>query len=289
MGNKYTPPSPRETMAEEVRAIAQNYPDLVKAYTEQIIPIEQAKYEAARTMSPQQYQLTLDNAPYLKQLAALDSDVKAQTQQREIGSDVATLRGPGQQAITAAIEAEKMADPEFYRSRGLIGDKIAETLGASSATLSPTERAEMERSIARTDPRNSDSALNTAKNAMLFGKAGTAKANNLANVVNQVTSNLPALRSGVDVYGIGTGRSGLTGGPAQQRFGQGYMAPGQEAFVGGADAFNKAHQSQLERDRLKNAATYTGLEAATGASNVFANMMSGLSSYYTSGMSGGSF
>lgn len=274
-GGERIPPSPSESLFQEVRAVARNYPELVEAYTKQILPIERAQYDAAREMSPKYYQMTLDNAPYLRQLASLDSDIKDQTQQREIASDVATLRGPGQGAITAAMEAERMADPEFYRTRGLIGDKMQEVLGASSATLSPTERAEMERSIARTDPRNAESALNTARNAMLFGRAGTEKANNLAQVVSQVTQNLPALRSGVDVYGIGTGRAGLTGGPAQQRFGQGYVQPGNEAFVGGAQAFNAANQAQLQRNQIKAAQPSTLQNLLTGA-QVFSTMAGGI-------------
>lgn len=271
MNDGYTPPSPNVSLAAEVKAIAENYPDLIKAYTKQIIPIEQAKYEAARTMSPQYYQMMLDNQDYLKKLAALDSDVKAQTQEREIASDVRTLQGPGQAAIRSAMDAERMADPEFYRNRGLIGDKMAEALVASSATLSPTERAEMERSIARTDPRNTTSALNTAKNAMLFGKAGTEKANNLAKVVNEVSSSLPALRSGVDVYGIGTGRAGLTGGAAQTRYGQGYQMPGSEAFVGGADAFNKANQLEIARQQIKGGKP-TSMQNLLMGTQAFSNM-----------------
>jgi hypothetical protein len=127
---------------------------------------------------------------------------------------------------------------------------------------------------------------------MLFGQAGTAKANNLANVVSQVSANLPALRSGIDVYGIGTGRAGLTGGAAQQRFGQGYYTPGSEAFTTGVDAANKAHQLELQRQQLQNDNPSSLQNLLTG-SQIFSTFAGGIGSLaknaYGGGYGGGSF
>ena len=260
MNDRYTPPSVDVTLGREIQALAKNYPDLVQSITSQMPAIAAAQYGVSHEFTPKYYQDIIYNEPYLKQMNEMDQRQREANQLAGIASDVKTLSGPGREAINQAMVAQRQADPEFFANRGILGDKMSEALNASSATLSPTERAEMERSIARSNPRNVDSALNTASNAMQFGQAGTAKANNLANVVAQVANALPQLRSGTDVYGIGTGRAGLTGGPANQRFDQNQAKADNTSASLATNLLNTSSQAELQRQQLKGAYNLTDLE-----------------------------
>jgi len=278
MGNKQFA-SADESTEKEMQALTKWMPHYVKAITGQIQPTEEAKYEASKELSPKYYQMAIDNAPYQKELNRIAQEQKATNQQAEIASDIKTLQGPGQQAAQEALNLAMKTDPEFFKQRGLISDKMGEVLGASSATLSPTERAEMERSIAQTGARDKDSAINTAKNAMLFGSAATNKANNLAKVVQSVSSSLPQLKSGLDIYGIATGRGGLSGNTGEQRYGAGFREPGQEAFSMGSQLGSQVHQTQQMADQQHFEASKTGMEMAQGIVDMTAKMGSTVGSF----------
>jgi len=201
-----------------------NLDGLTQATTRNIQPTEQALLDAKRAIGPQQAQYDLEHMQrFLPQFTKLGLEQQSQQNMGQAANDAALLRGPGQDLVSANLEAQKLADPEYYATRAAASDQLARLMGTlddPNGGLSATERAEIERSTARTNSQRgieSPTGTSAVESAMNFGSAGANRKNQKQQAINAAVQTagqvMPALRSGVDVLQLTTGR------PSQQNVG----------------------------------------------------------------------
>jgi len=214
MGQQYRPPDVSHSTADQLQALIQYLPGLSKVFNEQLLPTEQANLATQQAIAPGQQALdTQLYGTYGPQIAKISSDIAAQQTTR----DASTLAGPGQDLARAAVSAQQIADPEYYRTRALLGQKTNDLLNSIDVNgLSGSERAEVERRLNQEAQQGGSpdisSGIKTAQNAVTFGSALQSKRNALGQAIGEATNFLPTAKSGVDVFQQVTGRPSL--GPA---------------------------------------------------------------------------
>lgn len=230
------PQGASETTDSMMKGYIDNLDQFINATTRNIIPSEQAQVDAARVINPQQQQNSLDIA---RQFLPQFTDVGLQQQNQEnmgrAKNDTALLEGPGKDLVRANLEAQKIADPEFYSTRAGAGksmDMLFNSLDDPNGELNGSERAEIERSLARDNfGRGIEAPTSTSavSNAMNFGAAGDARKRSKQDAINKAVASasqvMPAMKSGVDVLQLTTGR------PSQVNQGVGRFGENQQ--VGG--------------------------------------------------------
>lgn len=199
--------SAQETTAQQLAALTQNLPGLMRAVNAQISPNELAQLEASKLTSPGyaalQDQLLKTFGISMNDTANTIADTNAAA---GASRDLNVLKQYGTPLAAASLEAAKVADPEYYANREALGKQFLDLLG-NGARLSGSEVAQIERGNRAMNADNgnlyNDSATNTAINLSTFGKAGSDK---LMNALQLVTAGLPALKSGVDTNLVTTGK-----------------------------------------------------------------------------------
>ena len=283
MGDGYHPDSLGKQFGDVVKTLlstdGSRYLDKIR---QEIPNTAKAELEAAQQTSGGYNQLSIDNQQkYGTQLNDLANKQVGINQQAAAANDLATLQGSGGKLIGQTQELLQKVDPEYYASRAMLGGKI-DALGKNlSADVTPTERAELDRYLNRSavPGQAANSQINTLGNAMKFGQLGADRTNQLVANIGRVAQALPQLRSGVDLFGIGTGRQGLTGNIGQQQFGQGYnMSNGpaneQVASNTGSNMFNMRDSISKQR-----AAGYRTIgDQVEQGSRIFSNVASGAAS-----------
>ena len=214
----------QETTDNMMQGYIKNLDGLTQATTRNIQPTEQALLDAKKAIGPQQAQYDLEHMQrFLPQFTKLGLEQQSQQNMGQAANDAALLRGPGQDLVSANLEAQKLADPEYYATRAAASDQLARLMGTlddPNGGLSATERAEIERSTARTNSQRgieSPTGTSAVESAMNFGSAGANRKNQKQQAINAAVQTagqvMPALRSGVDVLQLTTGR------PSQQNVG----------------------------------------------------------------------
>lgn len=209
------PPAPtaNESMASILSAYQQNLPGLSAAIQKELLPMAQAQQDASAAINPQQAKLQADlYAQYGPQLNKIGSDIAAQNAMAQAQSDLGVLQGPGQELIKQGIEAQKLADPEFYATRAATSKGVNDLLGSIDVNgLSGGERAEVERSLNRDNAKRgvNDTPTNTStvQNAMTFGNALSGKRQQMMQAIQSASGFLQNARSGIDPFQVATGRS----------------------------------------------------------------------------------
>lgn len=213
-----------------------NLDKLTQATTRNIPASEQALLDADRQFQPQRQELSYDIASrFLPMFTKLGTDVAGQEAMQRAGNDVSLLKGPGRELVAANLEAQKLADPEFYKQRGRTSDSLDmlyDSLDDPNEGLSGSERAEIERSTARTNQQRgieAPTATSAVSAAMNFGQAGAARKAAKQQAINAAVQTagqtMPALRSGVDVLQLTTGRPSQAN-TGVQRFGENQQTGG---------------------------------------------------------------
>jgi hypothetical protein len=224
-GDPVPQPGGSETTDAMMAAMIKNLPDLTRVTGENILPLEQAKLNAARSIAPQENQLALDlYAKYGPALNALGADIMRQNQMAAVGADAAAMQKAQESGlIEKSLALQREADPEYYKNRALIADKQAKLLAASGdGGLTPTEMEEVARGLSRTNVRGGVNDLGSptaaVQNALQFGSAGQARRNNLAQILSSTAQTLPAMRSNFDPFQVSTGRSAFSGNLGESKF-----------------------------------------------------------------------
>lgn len=130
----------------------------------------------------------------------------------------------GKAALNAAISADRTANPEFYSTRELESNRLADLLGSIdlSGALSGSETRAIDQYLGRANAKmgtlNAPSALNTAKNATLYGDATYQRREQAKSDLNTALANatafLPRSQSGVNSWEVATGGSNTSKGTA---------------------------------------------------------------------------
>mgnify|MGYP007100085682 CR=1 FL=1 len=218
-GANVRPSAEYTTMADQVRMVNDLLPYLSQAISAQKIPDAMGQLAAdTATTGPRlalQEALQRQYGPIFDQLS---TESNLRKSMGNASNDAAVLAGPGKELIARALEAARVADPEYYKTRAITADSLEKLLGATTANLgkglTTTERDEVGRAVALSNARsgtsNAPSNLATVQNAMTFGAAGAARENDQQNQLSKAiaasTSFLPTAKSGVDVFQVATGK-----------------------------------------------------------------------------------
>ena len=222
-GSSLAPSQEYQDLANQVRSVSDLLPYYSQAISAQKIPDAMGQLAAdTATTGPRlalQESLQRQYGPIFDQLAAESNLRRAQY---SAANDAAVIKGPGKDLIAQALEAAKLADPEYYGTRTKTANSVGALLDQTTANLgsglSATERDEVGRGLAlegaRRGTANAPSNLDTVANATAFGAAGRAREtqnqNQLSQAIAASTAFLPAAKSGVDAFQVATGRPSAT-------------------------------------------------------------------------------
>lgn len=226
----------QETTDSMMKGYVDNLDNFINATTRNILPSEQAILDAKRVINPQQQQLDYDIASrFLPQYTQLGLEQQGQENMGRAANDTALLEGPGKNLVRAYTDAQRLADPEYYKSREGTGrslDMLFNSLDDPNSELDGSERAEIDRSLARDNAGRgieAPTATSTVQNAMNFGAAGAARKRSKQDAIDKAVQvagqAMPSLKSGVDVLQLTTNR------PSQVN--QGLARFGENKEVGG--------------------------------------------------------
>lgn len=232
-----------------------NLDQFINATTRNILPSEQATLDAKRIINPQQQQLDYDIArQFLPKFTQLGLEQQGQENMGRAENDTALLNGPGKDLVRANLEAQKIADPEFFANRARTGDKLGlllDTLDDPNSGLDGSERAEIERSLARDNQAKgleTPTNISAVSNAMNFGSAGAArkraKQDSINKAMQSAAQTLPQLKSGVDVLQLTTNRPSQVN-QGVNRFGENQQV-GQTALGLGSQLMNQVGQNSRQ-------------------------------------------
>lgn len=242
-----------EISANSMQNLITYLPQYLQTVGGQIGPTEQAKFNAESSLAPQRAQLQLDQYKnFMPQFSQIGSDIGRQQQLSQAGTDLATVEGSGGRLGEALTEAQKKADPEYYRSRGLIESQMGrlnDSIVDPNSGLSPTERTEVDRSLARDNysrGNEAPTATSTVSNALAYGREGEQRRLQrqaaLQGILGTTAGSSGALKSGIDVGSAILNRPIINS--SDNRF-TNPQAPGNEAFGAGQNLFNQFQSTGL--------------------------------------------
>jgi hypothetical protein len=249
-------------MNSVLQAYTQNLPGLMKVTSENTLPTEQNILNANKVLAPQQNQLALDlYNQFGKQFTQAGIDVNQMQQLGQAQTDLATLQGPGKQLAAAQLEAQKLADPEYYKAREAAMSQLGNLFSGlpdAKGGLSGAEREEVSRSVARDNFSRGNvdpTQIGTVENAMRFGAAGenrmAANQDRIAKAIGAATSFLPASKSGIDVLNTTTGRQTIAN-PGQSQFAGVSGNTGANTFGMGKDLLGATSAANLQENDINS-------------------------------------
>lgn len=203
MGNKSVRERP---IWEQLRDYNAMLPRMLQTYGQNILPYEQAELNARKVIEPQEMQMVLDN--YKKfggQFNEMGTKQLTDNARALATAESETLAGPGAKLIDQALASQRLADPEYFRQREAVASGYNNLLANLSGTNDSVQE-EMARGLARSNPYDRSNTRLLA-NAMQFGNQGLQQQNVLSQALGQASQALPQLRSGIDAFQVGTGRT----------------------------------------------------------------------------------
>ncbi len=187
-GANLAPNKTYRDMANNISALTTLFPEFASIIAGQAIPQAQAQAAGAEATAPTYERIAAQNA-----LAQVGSDTGAVQEASKSGG-----------LLDSALAANKMLDPEYYKTRALTADKLAEQLNGIGPTVSREIGQGLAQSNATHGTMSSPSQLGTVSDALQYGRAGRDA---LTTAIQAATSAMPALRSGSDAFQVATGRS----------------------------------------------------------------------------------
>jgi hypothetical protein len=207
-----------------LEAYTQGLPGLTRVTANNLPVLDNAQLRLAQQNAPAWAQLQTQLAQQQGvPLAEASARAEAAANAIKSGADADILRTTGRDYATQLDALQRQVDPEYYETRANIGRQSNALLNSYDLNgLSPTERAEMERSLARqntaTGTYGNPSQINILANANQFGSALQNKRNNLSNSIGLVAGSTPSLKSGIDVAQGALGRPSMATGLANSQF-----------------------------------------------------------------------
>lgn len=184
-----SPPTADESTKEMLDALAKYAPDAIRAIASTTPDTARQQYAIDKELYPQYYELDRQN------------------QLQGSRNELEIARGTGSELAGEADRLQRQIDPEFYKSRGVVSNAIDKLIGGYDPNqLSPSEMSQIERGLAREGPV-APSALNTVRNAQVYGDRGNQRWQNFSNAIAQAGSVLPALKTGFSGFEVATRRA----------------------------------------------------------------------------------
>ncbi len=239
-------PSASKQTAQTLRALTKYGPDYLRTVQ-----------GMSEELTPRQNQLDYEQ---YAQFAPLFSKLGAEDQQRGIGYDTAAINSGGGALAQKAFDLERQASPEWAASMGVANKGYQDLIGGMDPNkLSGSEMANVERGVnrlnARTGNLNTGDAVTTTANAMTFGGALDAKRQSFGQALNLFPGIASQSRSGVDGFGIATGKGNQNTGLGQYRNPSAQFSQQGSALGSQISAGQQAGQAQnMERKTVDQSA-----------------------------------
>jgi hypothetical protein len=252
-------PTTQESMDQILRAYSSNLPEMVRAQVAGAQQYEPAMLALRQQVSPGQNQLDLDLLnQFGQQFADTNQRIAGNTALNRAGDDLRLINGPGRDLARSALAMQREADPEAYRARGIAVDqldRLNKSLVDPDADMSGSERAEIDRSLARDNFSKGlgavPTATSTVSNALKFGQAGenrrTARQSAIADAAKISSGAVQPLSSGIDTFQLTTGRSSALG-PA----GSGSREVGADTNAMGSGLLNNATNIRQQENQINS-------------------------------------
>lgn len=236
-------------VAAAIKNLEAFLPRLSSAITGNILPIEQAKLDVSKVISPQQYdlmtQLYKTYGPELAKIAAQNERVG-----REAGAatDLSLAQGAGGQLAQELASLENRINPEVAGARKAAGTKLEELLNSINLNdANPEAERLVSQEAGRSGNISNPSASSTVANALGFGDQLAKRRAQLSSAISSATQFLPTAKSGVDAVGVALGRGANPAGEA--RF-TGAAQTGNESFDLGSNLFGSSMGLEQQRRQL---------------------------------------
>ena len=236
-------PSTGESTAAILQAYAQHLPELLRVTNAEILPNEQAQLASQQATAPGY--AALQNqlyAQYGPQLNRTGQEIARQNALSQSGTDLAVLQGTGREAALAGNQLDRATDPEYYRLRETMGNRLEDLLRPG---LSGGESEAITRGLNQQNTGagllNTPSQTNVVSNAMTYGNAARDR---LSGALAQATQALPTFKSGVDSFGRATGKLGTLANTGDTKFQNVQQGAGQQAFGMGGNFLSQVGENQ---------------------------------------------
>lgn len=244
--------SPTESMASILSAYNEYLPKLSQTAIGILPSWNQAQLESMRqTSDPQTALQTELYRKYGPELNKIGTDIAGQNALAQAANDARLLSSPEMRsALESSLGLSRLADPEYYATRELAGQKTQDLLRSIDPNrLTGSESAEIERNLNRMNSAGGVSGATSPTaglaNALEFGNALNNKKTMLSNAINTATSFLPTARSGVFEGTTGKGQLPNTG---ENKF----MGVDQQAGKAGMDFGNQILQGTFGLAQQQN-------------------------------------
>lgn len=265
-GASLTPGKVGKNQTDFAQTLYNILPYLNQAVNNTAVPTAQAGYNAAAATAGPYAQLMTDVFnQFGPQLNAIGNEINRRNALATSTTTNEVLNGPGQQTIQGALAGQKIADPEFFKTRDLTANRLSDLMKSIdlSGGLSDTERREIGQGLAQQATQRgtatNPSALDTVSNAMQFGQAGYQRQqiakSNLATAIQGATSFLPTSKSGIDAFQVATGRPSLPNQGAGVFTGLGPSGTGQGGAQSLGLAGNLLNNSSAQQTNLDTIAS----------------------------------
>lgn len=207
------PINPAAAATIQGQVMRRQLPRFIDTVASKLPALAQGEYNASAQVSPQY--AALEQA--LKQDYGISgADLDAAIADRNVSNTSNILAGSGRDLVREATETARVADPEFFRLREIVGKGAADLVGGQDPNkLTESELENASRGVLRTNLGsgnfNTPSQTNTISNAMTFGDELTKKRQAFSQALGTATGSMPALRSGVDTFQMVTGKPAASG------------------------------------------------------------------------------
>lgn len=206
IGGDYEARSATRQAQETMDILKEQYPGLMDMLNQGNLTSARGDLAAAREVTPGYNDLAVSE---MQRLTPALTQIQDTLDSGQAAADINRLNQYGAQAGQALRDTDASANKEFYDTLGKAGSKYSALLDSLSPEMSGGRRAEIERGVNRTaGPDNS--AVSTAEKAMSFGKAHDEHMTNFANVLNNVSTGMQNLRTGLNPAGLALGRDSRT-------------------------------------------------------------------------------
>lgn len=205
------PPSPtaNESTQAMLNAYTTGLPEYYQMSNKQMLPNELATLSATQAVSPA-YAALADQLykAYGPSINKTGSDIASQNAMAQAQSDAAIYKGPGQDIARSALDVAKITDPEYYKTRETLGNRLGEMMQPG---LTGGEETAISRGVARDNVNSGvgerQSIAQQASNATRYGGA---ERDRMTQALSLATGALPTLKSGTDVGSQTVGRPTTT-------------------------------------------------------------------------------
>lgn len=242
-------PNPNTSVDLEGKAINAQLPGIIKAFGSQILPWEQSKLAATQAVSPAYSQLMTDlYKQYAPQLANTGNQIDTENRNSNATTTANILADQGAKAAGTYTSIDQANNPEYYKTRQLESDKLAQLL--NSVNLN-NANPEAERYINQENQRSGNvansNATKTLSNALSFGNQMSNRQATLSNAIGQATQFLTPSKNQAASVGASVAGAPSTAGGAANSLTQfaGVTPTGSDTLATGNNVLGAASGAQL--------------------------------------------